>query len=159
MVLPALRNGKNLPFLYLHAQFNGHVARIRAFCRRKPPFLLQKHRILANSSRVGSAPATGIPNSCHRAPLRRVHIQKGLFLATERYSVLNYAAQFALPNRCRFRSTLRGGVAGAFVGTVQRILSRIICVSEYNHFRRLPSSGSTPSLGLCRLSENLLPCW
>ena len=101
MVLPALRNGKNLPFLYLHAQFSGHVARIWAFCRRKPPFLLQKHRILANSSRVGSAPATGIPNSCHRAPLRRVHIQKGLFLATERYSVLNYAARFTLSNRCR----------------------------------------------------------
>lgn len=33
MVLPALRNGKNLPFLYLHAQFSGHVARIWAFCR------------------------------------------------------------------------------------------------------------------------------
>ena len=34
-------------------------------------------------------------------PLRRVHIQKGLFLATERYGVLNYAARFALPSRCR----------------------------------------------------------
>lgn len=33
MVLPALRNGKNLPFLYLHAQSSGHVARIWAFCR------------------------------------------------------------------------------------------------------------------------------
>lgn len=101
MVLPVLRNGKNLPFLYLHAQFSGHVARIWAFCRRKPPFLIQKHRILANSSRVGARRLQESPILAIEHPLRHVHIQKGLFLATERYSVLNYAARFALPSRCR----------------------------------------------------------
>ena len=136
------------------------MARIWAFCRRKPPFLLQKHRILASSSRVGSAPATGSPNSCHRAPLEaRAHTEKPFF-ATERYSVLNYAARFALSNRCRaFARRYEVGLREAFVAAVSRVLFRIICVSKYNHFRRLPTSVGTTSLGLCHLSENLLPCW
>ena len=166
MVLPALRNGKNLPFLYLHVQFNGHMARIWAFCRRKPPFLLQKHRILANSSRAGSAPATGIPNSCHRAPLRRVHIQKGLFLATERYSVLNYAARFALPNRCRacarrYEVGLRGLSLVPFNASCsvsfayQNITTFGVCPFQVAH----PLWGYAACRRICSLAGNKTETW
>lgn len=63
-------------------------------CYRNTGFL--PIRAVQGARRLQESPILAIEH-----PLRHVHIQKGLFLATERYSVLNYVARFALPSRCR----------------------------------------------------------
>ena len=167
MVLPALRNGKNLPFLYLHAQFSGHVARIWAFCRRKPPFLLQKHRILANSNRVGSAPATGIPNSCHRAPLEaRAHTERPFFSPHERHGTLNYVARFALPHRCRaFARRYEVGLRGLSLVPFNAFCSVSFAYQNITTFGVCPVQSAPPLWGyaacrrICSLAGSKTETW
>lgn len=75
-------------------------------CYRNTGFL--PIRAMQGARRLQESPILAIEH-----PLRHVRIQKGLFLATERYSVLNYAARFALPRSVEFAlDTTRWGCGG-----------------------------------------------